>query len=1013
MQTYINKREIKKVEKKFDVKKKLISLLSQYEIKIFIYMNVKTKKSLGLIAVLYFTAGFHAQTNQDTIKEQVIEEVVLVNVGYGTQKKSVVTGAISKVTAKDFENAPNGAIGQMLQGRSAGITIASNSGAPGSGSTIRVRGITTFSGANDPLWVVDGVPLENADIDKINQSDIESIEVLKDAASSAIYGVRASKGVILVTTKRGKKGRMNVSYNGYTSYSSPSKVLKLLNATQFAALTNEFYTNDGKDPLFTDFSNLGTGTDWQKQVFNRNAFGQNHELSFTGSSDKSTFYASFGFQDQEGIVATPISNNRRQTARINSTHKFLNDIFTFGENVFYTYTKRQGINENNEFGGILANAIMMDPLTPVIEYDPIRANSAPYVGSNISPYVIRDPYGNPYGITSLQQSEIVNPMASIQRSMGNYSWSNVLTGNFFLEAEPIKKLKIRTTLGAKKAFWGDYSFTPLFYLSTQTQNITKNSLYRAKGDGLDWNMENTLTYEKEFSGHDFSVLLGQGVYETGMGNFGGVTHYNLPTNDWRKASFNMAVSETDKVGYTYNFDFVRRTSLFARLNYNYKEKYIFTGIVRRDGSSLFGPDKKFGTFPSASLGWVISKENFFPENSFVNEFKLRAGYGATGNDGSLSPKQYEALMSGDYNYYLGLGNTAINIGNAPRTVPNKELHWETTYQKNIGIDARLFRNFNFSAEYYQKNTEGILMTVDIPGYVGVSDEPWDNVGDMKNEGFEFEMSYQKKFQDFTMNINANFATLKNEVTNLNGREFMAMGSFQSLQGELTRLMEGYSYGTFWGWKTAGIFQNYGEISSYVNGDGALIQPDAKPGDFKWVDVDGDGKITDADRTDLGNSIPKYTYGFTLSFEYKGFDLSMMLQGAGGNMIFQGLRRLDVKNINYQTSALDRWHGEGTSNDYPRLSEEDKNGNFSKMSDFYLQKGDYMRLKLVTLGYSLPKSLTSTISADKIRVYVTANNLLTFTKYTGYDPEIGGGVMGIDKGFYPQARTVLFGLNLQF
>lgn len=950
------------------------------------------------------------QTQQDTVRESEIEEVVLVNVGYGVQKKSVVTGAISKITSDDFENSPNGGIGQMMQGRSAGVTIAMNSGAPGSASTIRVRGVTTFSGANDPLWVVDGVPLENADIATLNQADIESIEILKDAASAAIYGVRAAKGVILVTTKSAKKGRMSVAYNGYTSYSAPSKVLKLLNATEYAAIMNERSLNGGGDLLFTDLSGLGVGTDWQKEVFNTNAFGQNHELSFNGRTDKSQFYASFGLQEQEGIVATPISNYQKQTARINSSHKFLNDILTFGQSVFYTHQRTVGIgDQNREFGGVLADALMLDPLTPTIEYDPIRANSAPY---NVSPWIVRDANGNPYGISNMQQSEIVNPLAYIQTRMGNYSWSDVLVGNAYLEAELIPELKLRTTLGAKKAFWGDYSFNPQYYLSSLNLNVVRNNLNRGNGQGLDWNVENTLTYHREISDHDFSVLLGQGVYVTGIGNFSGVTHYNLPTNDYRRASFNMAVAPTDKIGYSYNFAEVRRTSLFARLNYNFREKYLLTAIVRRDGSSLFGPNKKYGTFPSVSAGWVVSKENFWPENSVINELKLKAGYGKNGNDGSLAPNQYESLVGNGYNYYFGTGPSVI-IGSAPDTLPNNDLHWETTEQTNVGVDMRLFRNLNLSAEYYQKETNGILLQYQIPGYVGVSSNPWGNIGNMKNEGFELELGYNKKFGDLRVGASANFATLKNEVTKLNDLEFIGMASFQSLDGEVARLMEGLPYGSFYGWKTNGIFQNWEEVNAYTNAEGGLIQPNAQPGDFKWVDTNSDGIIDSTDRTFLGSSLPKNSFGLSLNLEYKGFDFNAMMQGVTGNKIFQGLRRLDVSRANYQVEALQRWTGEGTSNVYPRLTSDDTNGNFTKMSDFYLQDGDYLRLKLVTLGYSLPRNLTTAINAEKIRVYVTGNNLVTFTDYNGYDPEIGGDVMGVDKGYYPQPRTFIFGINLQF
>lgn len=964
--------------------------------------------SLISLSIVLSSVAINAQQKRDSLKEKTIDEVVLVNVGYGTQKKTTVTGAISKVTSKDLEKTPNGGVGQMIQGRASGVTVAMNSGAPGSGATVRVRGITTFGGANDPLWIVDGVPVESSDIASLNQADVESMEVLKDAASAAIYGTRAAKGVILITTKKGKKGRISVAYNGYTSYSSPSKVLKLLNATEYGALMNEKSINGGGSPIFTDISSLGAGTDWQKQVFNKSAFGMNHELSFSGGNEVSDFYVSFGLQDQDGIVATDISKYSKKTARVNSNHKFLN-IFTFGENLFYTHQTSTGMgNVNSEFGGVLSDAIMFDPTVPVVEKDPIKANSAPYTSSA---YIVRDQYGNPYGMSSLVGQEIVNPVAYIQTQLGNTNWSDVIIGNTYLQAEPIKGLKIKTTLGGKKAFWGSQGFSPLYYLNQYTSNVVKNTLSRGTGNGFDWYVENTINYDKQLGDHNFSILLGQGAYTYGIGNYVSASHSSLPTNNWWQASFNMDVPETEKRGYSYNSVPIKRTSLFARINYNYKEKYIFSGIVRRDGSSLFGPNEKYGIFPSASLGWVVSKENFWPQNKVLNTLKIRAGYGVNGNDGTLAPNQYESLITGGYNYTLG---SQIYIGNAPATLSNPNLHWEETTQQNFGIDAKLFNNFNLTAEYYKKQTSGILRQYVIPGYVGVTDQPWGNVADMDNEGLELELSYRKTFgNDLTFSASANFATLKNTITNLGDVEFYEEQGFQSMQGALTRLEVGHPYGSFYGYKTNGIFQNWSEINSYVNSTGGLIQPNAKPGDFRWTDVNGDGSIDANDRTFLGNSLPKYTFGLTLNLDYKNFDLSAFFQGAAGNKIFQGLRRLDIANANYQTVALSRWTGEGTSNDYPRLTTDDANGNFSRMSDFYLQDGSYVRLKLLSLGYSIPKSLVQSIHAEKIRIYVSGSNLITFTKYTGYDPEIGGSVMGIDRGYYPQPRTFIFGVNLQF
>lgn len=968
------------------------------------------KRNLVSIFSLSFMVAFvgaNAQVKNDSTKEKRLEEVVLVNVGYGKQNKSVVTGAISQITAKELENVPNGGVGTILQGRASGVTVAANSGAPGSGSTIRVRGITTFGGANDPLWVVDGVPLDNADIQNINQADIESMEILKDAASAAIYGTRAAKGVIIITTKKGRKGKMTISYNGFISTSSPSKILDVLNSQEYAALMNERSIGGGGNILYTNIGSLGKGTDWQKQVFSNHAMGTNHELSISGSSEYSDFYLSFNDQDLEGIVATPISRYNKKSFRINSNYKFF-DRITIGESVFYTHLKNVGIGtSNSEFGGVLSDALMLDPLTPIIETDPVILNSNP---NYLQPNIVRDAHGNAYGISNVVGQEIVNPLAYIETQKGNFGYSDTFIGNAYIGVKLIKGLNFKTSVNGKKAWWGGQSFTPLYYLNANTSNTSNNVLFRSASTGFDWSVENTLTYETKIGNHDINLLIGQGTYENNYGNSVGASHSGLPTNSWVDASFNISIPEANKKGYSYNFIPVHRTSLFSRLNYNYKQKYLFTGIIRRDGSSLFGIDNKYGIFPSGSVGWVVSKENFWKDDSFVQMLKLRFGYGVNGNDGALAPNQYESLLAYNYNYFI---NNLIQIGAAPATIANPNLKWEQTTQADIGIDMRIFKNFNITADYFDKKTTGILRQFSIPGYVGVANSPYGNIADMTNKGFEFELSYRKNIGNVNFSASGNFSTLKNEVTNLGDAAYYDENGFQSLQGSLTRLIVGQPYGSFYGYKTQGIFQNYAEVNAYTGAGGGLIQPNAQPGDFRWQDTNGDGTITDADKVFLGQGLPTFNYGLTLNLDYKGFDFSALLQGAGGNKIFQGLRRLDVSTANYQTKALERWTGEGTSNDYPRLTSNDTNGNFTRMSDFYLEKGDYLRLKLVSFGYSLPKTLTESIHAQKIRIYVSGSNLITLTKYTGYDPEIGGTFLGIDKGFYPQPRTFIFGINAQF
>lgn len=935
-----------------------------------------------------------------------LQEVVVV--GYGTQKKSVVTGAISSVRAKDLEKVPNGRIEQALQGRVSGVTIAASSGQPGAASTIRIRGVTTFGeGGNNPLWVVDGVVVDAGGIGFLNQSDIESIEVLKDAASAAIYGTRAATGVILVTTKKGKSGKISVNYNGFSGVSSPEKTLNLLNATQYGALLNEKSVAAGGPVVFPNLAALGVGTDWQKAIFNRNSFRYSHELSISGGSEVSNFYASFGLQDQEGIVSTEISNYTKKNFRLNSTHK-ISKVFTFGQTFGFSRQKSIGIgNTNSEFGGPLSSAINLDPTTRIIETDPVKANAAPYSSNP----VIRDANGNPYGISSLVGQEMTNPLAYAKTRLGNYGTSDDLVGNTYLEAAITKHIKVRSTLGGKLSTWGGQGFTPVFYLSA-TSNVLKNSYSKNENKSFAWNIENIATYSNQFGNHNLTVLLGQGSYVDNIGGGSGSTLFGLPISNYQDASFNFDIPQSDRSSSTYDLTEHKLTSLFSRVNYDYKEKYLFTGIIRRDGSSRFGANNKFGVFPSFNLGWVLTKEDFWKENNVLNTLKIRGGYGVVGND-AIPNFRYLSLVVGGYNY--SFGNTgAITTGYANLTLDNPDLKWEETSQANIGFESKFFNAINLTVDLYKKTTNGILRPINIPGYVGVSSNPTGNVANMDNKGIEVELVYKKTFGKVNFSVNGNVAYLENKVTYIASDSDYISGdaSFQSM-GQVTRTQVGQSYNSFYGFKTAGIFQNQSEIDAYTNTSGGLIQPKARPGDFRWVDTDGNGSIGDSDKQFLGSNIPKYTFGLTLNLDYKNFDFMVFTQGAAGNKIFQGLRRLDVVNANYQTIALSRWTGEGTSNAYPRLTNNDSNGNFSNMSDFYLETGDYLRLKLVQLGYSLPSDAISKIGASKVRLYLTAENLLTLTKYTGYDPEIGGGVFGIDKGIYPQARTFMFGANLQF
>ncbi|WP_372745652.1 SusC/RagA family TonB-linked outer membrane protein [Lutibacter sp.] len=974
----------------------------------FVIANVQKGNSLVFSYVGYATKEVVVSSaNSLTVvlaeDMQSLDEVVVV--GYGTQKKSVVTGAISSVKAEDLEGLPVERVEQALQGRVSGVVIAADAGQPGSSSTVRVRGITTI-GTNDPLWVIDGVVVSSSTIGYLNQSDIQSIEVLKDAASLAIYGARAAAGVILVTTKKGKQGKINVGYSTFYGVSKASKKLSLLNASEYAAIMNEKSVADGGSVVFSDISSLGKGTDWQDVIFNDSAARSSHEFSLSGGNEVSTFYASFGISDQEGIVLSDISNFNRKSIRLNSTHK-ISDYVKVGQTLGYAHKRSMGITTNSEYGGPLSSAINLDPITPAVITDPVVANSSLYTSNA----VMTDEDGNPYGISSYVGQEMSNPLAYQETVRGNYGWSDDVIGNVFVEITPMEGLVFKSAVSGTMAYWGSEGFVPEYYLQSSIVN-SQNYLYSSRSKSFGWNLENTASYSKSIGVHDFSVLLGQGVYIDGISSGVGVTYYDLPVTTREEASFNFSVTDDQITGYSWTGTEHKVISLFSRLNYNYDEKYLFTGIIRRDGSSRFGDNNKFGFFPSFSAGWVTSKESFWPENDVVSKLKIRGGFGVTGND-AIGDFGYLALVGGGRNYTFGEDGT-IYTGYSPNAPDNPDLKWEETSQTNIGFEARVLENFDVNFDYFIKKTSGILQDVEIPGYVGASGSPLGNVADMKNSGLEFEVSYNKSWGDLNFRASGNVSYLENEVTNLGeGKEFISgEAAFQSM-GDVTRIQVGQSINAFYGYQTNGIFQNIDEINSYVSSTGTVIQPDAVPGDFKWVDNNGDGEITDDDRTFLGTPLPKYTFGLTLNLDYKGFDFMVFTQGVAGNKIFQGLRRLDVTNANHQTSVLQRWTGEGTSNDYPRLTNSDPNGNFGKFSDFYLEDGDFIRFKTIQLGYTLPSEIVQKIGASKLRLYVTGENLFTITNYSGYDPEIGGSVMGIDRGYYPQAQSFMMGLNVQF
>lgn len=934
-----------------------------------------------------------------------LEEVVVV--GYGEQKKSVVTGAISSVKAEALSSMPITRVEQALQGRVSGVTIATNSGQPGSAATIRIRGITTLNN-NNPLWVIDGVVVDNGGIGYLNQSDIESIEVLKDAASAAIYGTRAASGVILVTTKRGKAGDMKINYNGFYGVSSPARKLDLLNATEYATLRNEMSVTgapDGVQP-FPDPTAYGKGTDWQSVIFNNSAKRQNHEFSISGGNDKSTFYTSFGYLDQEGIVATDISNYTRLNLRFNSTHK-VKKWLTIGQTLGYAHTKSVGIgNTNSEFGGPLSSAINLDPITPLIETDADELLETRYQDEP----AVTDPKGNYYGISEIVVQELTNPAAYIRTRRGNNSKANDFVGNVFAEVEPLTGLKFRSTLGAKLAFWGDETFTPLFYLNA-AQQTEQTSYERTSNQVFNYNIENTVSYTKSFAEHNFTVLLGQGAYVDNASRGTNVIFQGLPVDEFDDASFNYDVPMDKRISDGYENPAHKITSLFARVNYNYNEKYLLTAIARRDGSSRFGVNNRYGFFPSFSVGWVASSENFWMENRYVDFLKIRGGYGVTGND-NIGDFAYLSTIGDGRNYTMGNSMEYVS-GYSPDAPSNPNLQWEETSQVNIGAETTILNDISLTFDWFKKKTTGILRNPRIPGYMGAISNPAANVADMENQGIEFELGYKTRVGEVELSFSGNASHFKNKVTYLGDVDYIDGETFQASSYAITRSEVGHSYNSFHGFEMLGIFQTKEDVLGHVNSEGVVIQPDAKPGDIIWADLDDDGDIDADDRTFLGNPFPKWTYGFTVTAAWKGIDVTLFATGVTGNTIFQGLRRLDVSYANWQTEALGRWTGPGTSNSYPRIVEDDVNNNFTNPSKLYLEDGDFFRVKTLQIGYTLPRAISSKVGLEKARLYVMGENLFTFTKYSGYDPEIGGNVFGIDRGIYPQAKSFMVGLNLGF
>ena len=944
-----------------------------------------------------------------------LNEVVVI--GYGTQKKATVTGAISGVSAADLKDQQVMRVDDALEGRAAGVTVTQTSGAPGAAPNVIIRGQNSLTNSS-PLYVVDGQIWDNGGYESINPNDIESLQVLKDA-SAAIYGSRASNGVVLITTKKGAIGTPKITYNFYYGNQSVAKKIGLADGTQYAQLRNESVTNDGGTAPFANPSQYGTGTNWQDQIFG-NAPIMQQNLAISGGTDKSNYFTSLGYINQEGIVTPAYSDYKRMNFRVNTSSK-PKSWLTYGENFNYAYIRSTGdFNTNNVFGGPLSDAINLDPLTPVVVTNvSAQPNASTYTNPNYAPYIFRNAQGQPYGISNYVANEIVNPIAAEQLQNGFYNWSHNLQGDVYLQVEPIKGLTIKTEIAAKQSFYGQESFAPLYYLNANNMNLPPgtNSQNRQMNQNLEWNWDNTATYAHSIGKHNFTILVGQSAEEE-SGTSVQDTNYGEPITSYNQASFNFSLPNIDRVGNGSDVQPSTLASLFSRVTYDYDGKYLLQGIIRRDGSSKFGSDNVYGTFPSISAGWVATKEDWFPKNTFVDYLKVRASYGILGNELALSPFQYTPIVGsiGSYVYGQAGGQTLVQ-GYGPNSLPNPALEWEKDKSTDVAIDATLFHDFTVTIDYYNKASDQLLLSVAPPAYAGITGSAFENAGGIDNKGIELQLGYNKQVGAFHINLNGNIAYNKNTVTNLNVLPFLVppQNSWQgSLTPQIQRSQVGHPYAEFYGYKVLGIFQSQAQVNAYKDKNGNLFEPSAKPGDYIYQSVTDVGPIGPSDRQFLGNPLPPLTYGFNFAVSYKQFDFSVFGQGVSGNKVLQEYRRLDLATANYPTSALNAWTPTNTNTNVARLSDADPNGDYKNLSSALLQSGAYLRIKTLQLGYTLPKDMMTKLDMSRVHVYVGADNLFTITKYNGYDPEVWGGnnnTGGVDQGVYPTARTVRVGVDV--
>ncbi|MGI4872325.1 MAG: SusC/RagA family TonB-linked outer membrane protein [Janthinobacterium lividum] len=935
--------------------------------------------SVGFVRREVVPASGAAVNVQLTDDQKALDEVVVV--GYGTQQRQAVTGAVSSVSAREIASQPVPDVSQALQGRAAGVTVTQNSGAPGGagGTSVRVRGITS-AGYNAPLYVVDGFPLPSSDenqLNVINPNDIESIDVLKDASATAIYGVRAANGVVLITTKRGKAGKTSFSFDTYRGIQQVWRKLKLLNAEEYAVINNENHINAGLLvlPKLQNPKALTTDTDWQSLIFRR-AQQQNYAFTAAGGTDKARFSVSGGYFQQDGTIIG--SHFERFTVRANGDLQ-INKMLKFGLSLSAAHVNDRQVNTSDEFNGIVSLALQAPP--------------------TIAPYTAT---GN-YNVGNAALDNFIEPSPLPEALIDDKSFTrNRLISTLYAELEPLKGLRLRTSVGTDQTFDNSSYFRPTV---VDIPRYSVSSASRGSNYAPSYLIENTATYDHIFAGkHHLTLLLGQSAQEFNFSTLG-AGRVGYVREDLRELNSGPINTQLNNNG-TSNQS--RLASYFGRVNYEFAGKYLLSAVVRADGSSAFAPGRKFGVFPGVSAGWRISDEEFLKDNTTVSNLKLRAGYGRVGNPANAGAFAYLYTLNPAIQAVFGPSDGAVVNGSAPTRLPNNDLNWEINEQTNLGLDVGLLNNrLEGSLDLYYRNSPNLIAGVPVSAVSGTYEAINTNAASAYNKGLDLSLtSHNLVGSGLNWTTTLIFSTYKSRLSSLGSG--LPYDGQTSRSGTIVRYDAGQPFGFFRGYVADGLFQTADEVGAHATQTGAA------PGDIRFKDLNGDGVIDDKDRTNIGSPNPSFTYSVANTLTYKGFELTAFVQGSQGNSVYN-LNRFYTEgglygNGNSSTRVLGRWTGAGTSNDVPRAIAADPNQN-QRVSSYYVENGSYVRLKTLTLAYNFPASVLSHFSGQTLRVYVSGQNLLTLTKYSGYDPEIGAG--GVDRGTYPQARILLAGLSIGF